>query len=349
MDIFSWLIYTLFMVAMCALACQTERSGYNPLWLFATYVLVVGFWAIRYQIGFDYEGYMEIFSDIKHNRSSYVEPGYYLLNRLFSAYPSGYVGVMFVMAALIYFVLFKLFVRERILLYGLFFSLAFQFQFMIASQMRQALVIAVFLYALRFIEEKKYWRYILLMAAMMTMHTTAGFMVAALIMAKIRLPKPVWFLLIVGVYGLYLAGIFETLGTQLMTALPLYARYQSSMRMEAGEVGFSIVMLFWIVMALCILYYSRIIDRPVLFNIYMCGIVLYIMFIEFHLLNRLMAYFTFINVLLVSILCKNNFRKGLPVALLAFVVFNLLTAKTPNYYGIQPYRTIFEEKIKKYE
>ena len=137
------------MVVSCLMAYKTERSNYNPVWLFSTYMFIVVFWSVRYGIGYDYGGYMEIYSAIKYDRLALVEPGYRFINWLFLSSETGYIGVMFVMAALSYFFLFRVFVRWKILFYGVFFSLAFQFQFMIASQMRQALVIAAFLYAFR--------------------------------------------------------------------------------------------------------------------------------------------------------------------------------------------------------
>lgn len=350
MDYFSWLVYGIFMVIACALAYKTERKNYDPVWLGITYLFVVVFWGIRYDIGHDYQGYRGIFSDIKYGGWSYVEPGFYFLNKLFAWSETGYIGVLAVSTALTYFFLFKTFTRYRVLFFGLLFSLAFQYQFMAANQVRQAIVIAAFLYALRFVEDHKYWRYVLFMTLMASIHFTALFMIAALVMARIRIPSWGWLCLIVGSYGLLLVGAFKTVGGKLMMALPFYQVYQASeFRMSAEETGFSIVMLFWVIIALYLLLYRKTINRPVLFNIYMIGVVSYIVFFEFHLLNRMVQYFTFINILFASILCKNDFRKGLPLLLISFVAFNLLSARAPDKNGIQPYQTIFEQKLERYK
>lgn len=352
MDYFSWLVYGIFMVIACALAYKTERKNYDPVWLGITYLFVVVFWGIRYKIGFDYVGYMEIFEALKYSTWPLVEPGYKVINWIFVSSEIGYVWVMFTMAALSYFFLFKVFVREKIFLYGIFFSLAFQFQFMLASQMRQALVISAFLYALHFIEVRKYWRYALFMAFMMLFHYTAGFMIAALIMARIKIPSWGWLCMIIGAYGLLLSGVSGMLGNKLLMALPFYQLYLSSdnsTMTTALEEGFSIVLFFWVVVALYLLLYRKTINRPELFNIYMIGIVLYIVFVEFHLLNRMLRYFTLINIILASILCRNNFRQGILLLIISFLAFNLLTLKIPNYYGIQPYQTIFEQKVERYK
>ena len=114
MDYFSWLVYGIFMVIACALAYKTERENYDPVWLGITYLFVVVFWGIRYDIGFDYAGYRGIFSDIKYKDWSYVEPGFYFLNKLFVGSETGYIGVLAVSTALTYFFLFKAFTRYRI-------------------------------------------------------------------------------------------------------------------------------------------------------------------------------------------------------------------------------------------
>lgn len=345
MDIVSCLIYTTFLATTYVLARLTEKSGYDPCGLILTYLVVVLFWAIRYDIGYDYAGYVDIFEEIRRGASSYVEPGYYYLNRLFDGNPHGYVWVLAVMTVVTYFFLFKLFVREKILALGLFFSAAFQFQYMASSQVRQAAVVAIFLYLLRFLEAKKYMQYIVGVVICLLIHTSAVFLFLAIPLRKLRLSRMIWGGLVLVLYGCYLKGLFRTLGTSLITAFPLYEKYQTTDRILPEDLGFSIVMLWNIGVACYFLVYAKLINRPVLLNLYMVGVCMYCIFFEFHLLSRISAYFVYINIYLSALLCKNNLYYAIPLCVAAILVFILLSLKIPNLHGIFPYQTIFQRNI----
>ncbi|MEG2340930.1 MAG: EpsG family protein [Odoribacter sp.] len=348
MDIESGIIYNFFLIIACLLAFFTEKAHYNPLCLLLTYIFIVFFWAIRYKIGYDYEGYMEIFSDIKFGYNSYVEPGFGFLNKLFSFSPIGYVGVLSTMTAMSYFFLFKLFIREKILTYGIFFSMVFLLQFMLTNQVRQAFVLVYFLYIIHYLEEKKYLKYIFALLPMLLFHISAVFLMPFVFISKIRLNKIVWIILILSTYFMYLLGFFKEIGTKLMMIFPLYEGYKMTDRMLAEDVGFSIVMFFGICVALYLLVFDKSINRPVLMTVFLTGIVLYNIFIEFHLIGRVVFYLTYVNVLLASSLCKNNKVNGLPLICITFLFFLLLSGKEPSYHGTLPYQTIFEKNINHY-
>lgn len=347
MDIQSTIIYTLFMIFSCLLARKAETSEYNPVWVFATYVFIVLFWSIRYQIGYDYAGYVHGFLMVRYGAPTMLEPAYYLINWIFSGSPIGYVGVFTVMSVLCYYFLFKVFIREKILTYGVFFSLAFQLQFMASNQIRQCFVLIVFLCIVHLLEQRKIWQYVLWSLFLMVFHISSVFLLLAIVFSKIRFPRIVWFVLIIGTYMAYLAGVFRVIGTKLMQLIPLYDRYQGSSRMEAEQTGFSIVMLFWVIIALYLLLYEKNINRPLLFNVYMCAIVLYCAFFEYHLITRVVTYFTYLNVILAAILCKNRQRDGVVLIIISFLAYLLLCLKVPNLHGIQPYQTIFQEHIER--
>lgn len=346
MNFQDWLIYLTFMLLSCAFAFRAERSNYNPVWVAVTYLFIVGFWAVRYKIGFDYKGYMEIFASIKYGGYSYVEPGYYYLNKLFAFSSHGYVYVIGLTTALIYLFLFKMLLDRRILFYGIFFALSFQFQFLAANQIRQAVVIAGFLYVVRYIEQKKYWAYTIRILLLMLFHYSALFLLIAIPLSKIRLPKWCCFGALVGAFVLLRSGVLHFLGTAILQSLPFYEAYQNNLaRMQAEDIGFSIVIVFYILVACYLIIYRDTIRLPALFNVYIIGFTLYILFVDFHLINRIMQYLIFLNVILASVLCKHNFRQGALLFIVTFLVFNLLAARDINQHGIHPYSTVFERQI----
>lgn len=108
-----------------AFVSRYSTPKYHFLLVLVTYLLVVSFWALRHDIGFDYENYTYIFYEIKNGYSSYVEPAYYLLCRIFSRVDGGEYYVIGAMSMLTYTILFYFFLRKNILWQGLLFSLVF--------------------------------------------------------------------------------------------------------------------------------------------------------------------------------------------------------------------------------
>lgn len=348
MDIESGIIYNLFLFIACVMAFFTEGFRYNPFGLLLTYLFIVVFWSIRYKIGFDYEGYMDIFGDIKSGGRSYVEPGFWLLNKYFAYSPLGYIGVLTFMTALSYFFLFKLLIREQMLTFGIFFSMVFLLQFMLANQVRQGLVVVYLFSIFHFLEERKYFKYILCLLPALLFHYSAIFLIGLVPLVKIRLNKITWIVLLVSSYVLYLLGFFRSLGTFLLNHLPMYQHYQQTDWMFAEEIGFSIVMLFTLFIALYLLIFNEDIKRPEMMVVFLTGVLLNNVFVEFHLLGRLLQYLTFFNVVLAAVLCKNNIRNGLPVMISCWLLFIFLAGKEPAKNGNLPYQTVFEKPLELY-
>ena len=348
MDFESGLIYNVFIIIACGLAYWTERPGYRPLGLLLTFAFVVIFWAIRYDIGNDYKGYMTIFYLVKYGYPYEVELGYRWLNKCFAWSQTGYIGALGVMTILSYFFLFKMFIREKILTLGLFFSMAFLLQFMLTNQVRQAFVLVYFLSVVHYLEEGKYWKYILSLLPMLLFHLSVVLLFPLVFVVKLRLSKITWAIALIGTYIMYLLGFFKEIGTKLMMAFPLYDQYKLTERMMAEDVGFSSVMLFGLCVALFILFFSDSINRPVLLTIYLLGILFYNVFIEFHLIGRVIFYLTYLNVILASVLVKKDWHNGAVLLGVTWLMFLLLAGKEPAYHGNLPYQTIFDVPLNRY-
>ena len=156
MDLTSWLVYNLILFLSVSYAFLSKRTKYKKVFTVFSYLSIVIFTSIRYDVGWDYMGYVEAFGVIKDYGVYYFEFGYLILNKLFAFNPIGYIGVFAVMSALTYYFLFKALLRENILVAGLYFSFTFQLVFMANNQIRAGLVVAFFLYALKFIEREQY-------------------------------------------------------------------------------------------------------------------------------------------------------------------------------------------------
>ena len=350
MDINTFLIYTyfgIFSITFAYLSQICKRKENQIIFITITYILVVTFWSIRYRIGFDYDNYIHLFYEIKNEcQSYYVEPMYTLLCKLFAKIDKGEYMVIASMSALTYLFLFHILIKKRILWLGLFFSLAFQYQFMAANQIRQALAISAFLCLLPAIENKQPRKWIIgIILITLFFHTSALFLLFLIPFCNIKLSGKKWSLIISILFVAYLNDVFLKLGNFLFLTLPIPEKYQIYLlteRIEAEEVGFSLVMLFNILVAIYIAWNYQLKENRI-FTLYMIGICMYIIFIEYHLLQRVSFYLFYINIYIASIFYKQQNKKGLWL-ILASIVFSLFNfAQSTNMHGVIPYKTLFSQ------
>ncbi|WP_196052073.1 EpsG family protein [Bacteroides clarus] len=344
MDFSSLVIYAIFMQLSVSLAFVSRYSTpkYHFLLVLVTYLLVVSFWALRHDIGFDYENYTYIFYEIKNGYSSYVEPAYYLLCRIFSRVDGGEYYVIGAMSMLTYTILFYFFLRKNILWQGLLFSLVFQFQFMAANQIRQALAICVFFLILPYIEKKQTLKWGIGVGIIaLVCHTSAIFLFLLIPLCRINLSGKKWCFIISILYILYLEGVFRSLGNFLLLNLPLPENYQHFLatdRVEAEVIGFSLVMLFNVAVALYVAW-NYVTEEKRIFSLYMIGICLYIVFVEYHLLLRLSFYLFYINLYVVSSFCKEK-KSGRILVIISVIFFLFICAQSTNMHGVIPYKSL---------
>lgn len=341
----TFLIYAIFMclsVLLAFISQYSKRKIDKIFFLLIAYFVIVLFWSIRYDIGFDYENYIYIYYEIKNGYSSYVEPVYAFLSKLFSVEGGEYLTIS-AMSFLTYFFLFYMFIKKNVLWLGVFFSLAFQFQFMAANQVRQALAISVFLCLLHSIEKKRSLTWIIgIIIVALICHTSALFLLVMIPFCRINLSGKKWCIIISVLFLLYLKGAFRNLGNVLITSLPLPDNYQHfllSDRVESESVGFSMVMLFYVLVALYIAWnYNMKEDR--IFSLYMLGTCMYIVFIEYHLFLRLSFYLFYTNIYIASMFCKENRRLGKILLVVSFLFYLFVCAQPTNMHGVIPYKTL---------
>lgn len=336
------IIYLCVLLLSSLVAYFSERYNYNRALVFLCFILLVAFWSIRYGIGHDYMSYVRLFQEIKCGDGDYIEPGYRYINTWFANYPLGYVGVMFVMSILFFFFLFKAFIYEKIFALGVFFAMTLHLEFFLMNGVRQGVVVCMFLYLIHFFEQKRYWVYVLGLLCASMFHASAWLLLLLFLVPKIKFKNIFYYVLIIAAYIVYLTGFFKNLGTYLLLNMPFYENYQlNEARMLAEENGFSIVMLLWVFVGLYIIYRSDAINRPLILNAYIMGLVLYIAFNDFHLIYRFTIPWIFLNALLFPLAVKSSLKNKYLIVAIFGILFALTVFKGSSSQGVFPYETIF--------
>lgn len=348
MDLRSFLVYSSFLLISTLLAfiSQSCKKKINSIaFLIFTYSFIVIFWSLRYGIGFDYDSYIEISKEIRKGYDSYTEPIYHFATLLFPFDGGEFFTISF-MSAITYFFLILFLYKNNILWQGIFFSIVLQFQFMASNQIRQALAITVFLLVLKYIEEKKYkiWIPVLILNVLLC-HTSAFVLFLLIPIAqKIKLSNNKWMIIILILYFLQLIGTFKSLGNILLTSLPVpenYLHFINSDRVLAEDVGFSPVTFFYVLITIYILKYYNPTNRIIL-NLFLIGLCMYVVFIEYHLIQRLSMYCFYIIIYVISKYCVNSKQYGINIVLASTIFYLFLITRETNLHGVIPYNSLFD-------
>lgn len=226
---------------------------------------------------------------------------------------------------------------------GILFSVVFQFQFMAANQISQAISISIFLSFFHLLLERKYTTYIIcVLLITFLIHYSSIFLLLAIPISLIKINRWLACICLILVYVAYLAGIWKNLGNILLTTLPIpetYVHLLSSGKLQPENVGFSIVQLFNVAMCLYAIWNKRFIDNS-LSMVYFCGIILYIIFIEYHLFLRISTYFLYTDILAISLLCRKRPQKGKIVVIISALFYIMICSQESNLHGVIPYDSV---------
>ena len=351
LDFESLLIYLTFLGISYFFAYLYDKKK-APSFLFLLYLALVLISGLRYEVGFDYKGYVEIFDSIRFNDYNRVEIGFYYLNLLFSNQKNGFISVQICMAAATYLFLIAAFCRyNKNIRYSIFFLFAFQLIFQINNQERQGLAMAIFFYALHFLETNKKIKYVVYILLASLFHTSALILLLFIFYNRYP-PTKIWRLLMVISFICSALGVFNNLASKLLNVIlsnvpqyQVYLTYDGAKYTEVSDVhGASavIICLFWVIVAFFIsLKADRYVVNKKLLNIYYLGISLYPIFISFHLLERIFYYFIFLNVILASEICSRSKNYKYILFFLGYFVFIVFCLKNWGSFGGYPYKSIF--------
>jgi hypothetical protein len=347
---FTFIIYNvvlLFAVFFAAISEKTKSTS-NHILIIASFLVVFLFVGLRHNVGNDYEGYVYLFNLIRYGVESRLEYGYYLLNTLFSESNNGYKYVMLAASFITFFFLFKTLIREKILALGIFFVFAFEFIFLIIDQVRQGIAIAMFLYAIQFIEQRKFYTYaLIIISAGLLFHYSALFMLPVYFFYRKSIQSWVWCVAIIVSFVFYLKGFFQDILGDLIVLVPFYgARFGEVAKLLVAleRTGTGLAVIFWVIVSLYIALNQNKINRPLLVNLYLFGTVFFIVSLDFHLFSRVAYYLVYIKVLVLPIYIKREANSALKIGVLAIALlfFELEVFLELGTHGAFPYLSIFD-------
>lgn len=331
--------YLLFLliIALCLNAyAKTKKNLYNNLLVFIVTIVAI----FRYNVGYDYQTYYRIIINENHE----------LIYLLFSP-----LSALFAEIAIYFHSPQLLFVLFGVPTYILIFSTLRKFSFAYSisvlmficlcyfntlSIIRQALAVAITFYGYRYVRERKFFCYMLLVVLATLFHTSAVFSVIIYWLPRIQFNK----LIILLISAIILRPVIFF----AMNKLGFYDNYLSEdIHIEGGSL-IIIFILFMYMFCLYIWLKQRTIDNRGLINIVSVGVICYAFFGP-HLGGRASLYFEIYFYLLLpnltSKLATSHKKAMMLVASYSFVCFFILYMWIPfikgNISSYVPYKLFF--------
>lgn len=330
-----------------------ERFSSRNSWVYRIiipilYVLLIGLRGPS--IGVDTPTYYEHYYVFGQWGADFIEPGFDWLNRYL--YAQGYGAEVFftAIAAITVFFIFltlnRLDKREyTISALCLYF---FTFTFLV-NGMRQGVACAVFLYAYKFIEDRKPIYYLLLIGFAALFHFSALLLLPLYFLGRYHLPTT-WY---IAIYILSFVGVFMDISAyipQINIGIIDYSDYIENLKLEqASYVGFIVTTILNILILLLMVKNGTFKTVPLLSNLIFLSFILKNIGFNIPIVGRVTIYFSWFVYLLYPIILSSDKRplfRSHFLTVLLILAFNVAiesNAILSPANKILPYRFFWEE------
>ena len=251
----------------------TRRQALSGACLVAVFVILFALSALRIDVGNDYKTYVVTCHEAWVNGIVVTEPGFNLLVKLLYTLAGweNYLLVFAVFAFATIFVYMKIaYEQSESFAMTFFLFMALGMYFRTFNTVRYYFVLAVAVYSLRYVANKQYGRFVLLICAMAFFHKSVLVVIPIYLLARFISKK--WQYLVLGVLGLFFLLAKDLV---MKIALILYPSYENTsyINENAGMVSGWIENASGIgrcilVLVLCLVFYKKAIKENVANKIY---------------------------------------------------------------------------------
>lgn len=304
--------------------------------------------AFRYGFGPDYNGtYKYIFNTLHYNTNSSIknlEIGFAAINKIVGLFTKDYVYLLMVVALITIISIFFC-LRKNTKCFGLsiflFIIIGLYFESMCA--VRQFLAIPFFIISLKYIYQKKFYKYLLCLLFGSLFHTSILFLIPLYFLYDIKLnfTKVLFIFIFLWIGSSYLFEVIK----DIIEYTPQYSKYLSTIS-DKADPEISLIIVFAI--SSIISYFTRNKDKKLnfFFNSMIMGLTLSILCTNIGYLERFLLYFKIIVVIFLPYSLKmfsiNKYKKMISFSIYLILFFYFIyTTFIVNWYGAVPYVSIF--------
>lgn len=326
---------------------KTHNTNKKKKLFFSSYLFVLLFCVFRFFVGNDYSGYYDGFKLIQSYEENVLlwEPGFYLLNRLFSYSDIGYLYTIGISSFITISFLFLAVWNEGNLKYGVFCIISLGLLIFVNDVIRQGIALSICLWSTKFLKTDNNLKFVVSVLTASLFHYTSIIFLGALLIKKINIPTYVWFLLLILVIGLQLSGFALKTYKIIMSYVPMYGEgyLEKDNYNTTQRIGLSI--LFNYIIALPFIFnINKLKEDRTLVNLYLCGLLIRGLFFGFLTFERIGMYFYAAQILIYPKFLKNYSSRRLLMIIIG-IYFSLQSFLALEKHGAVPYRTLFYENL----
>lgn len=203
-------------LAISAMYNYARNDNYARMLAIVCYLVLVFTSGLRYETGTDYLAYAKMYEELPalsdlSLADTYVEPFYAILCSFFITLGCD-INIMFLFISIIItailFVSFKRYVGQKYYLFAVILYYGITYFMLDMSGIRQAIAFSLFLYSIRFIIDKKPYKYILIIALAFCFHRSAAVLIIVYPIVRLHIKSWIHYL----IFGVGLAVIVLKIG-----------------------------------------------------------------------------------------------------------------------------------------
>lgn len=255
-------------------------------------VILMLFIGLRYDVGTDYNSYVDIYETIKYYSfdESGIELGYYYLNKWIDTLLGQFWGVTIIQAVVVLGLFYYSFSKYYFYPFALLlFLLNIDCGFvMTVNTMRQGVAVAIFFVSIRYIIERKLLIYSIFILVASLFHLSALFTWPFYFIDRLKLNRNMVIIIYLTILALAAVDVWSGLNLYLLS-MTSYAGYLTSQYMVEVGTTSGIVIGFWRILNLLVLLnYDRIRKRYPDYQLYLTMFFLFVISREILMSNLLL-------------------------------------------------------------
>lgn len=270
---------------------EKTKSGF-----FLTFLILAIFSAVRDGVGCDYDSYVMHIQKIQSGTPHYMEIGFQWVCKQVAKIDSNPRIVIIIFAVVTcYFYLRAIWDQSDDVLFSIFIFMTWGYYFMTFNTIRNYFALAVALFSIKYLNDKKYLRFVLAIIAAALFHKSALICIPLYILAK-KEYKVKHFPILLGV--IFVAVLFK--GSISNIVYQIYPSYLGSVY-DTGHVSYLNIVKALAVLVLCGMYWSKIKDDKLIrmyFNLNLFSLVFYTAFYWIPEISRIGFYMNATTILL---------------------------------------------------
>lgn len=236
-----------------------NRNSYN--WLKLSFVFIFLFLSLRYDFGNDYQTYLKMFNSISYvDYDDKTEVGWQYLCLLFQPY--GFFVMLAVLAAIncyVYYNFIKEYVPSHYYWLAVFVYVFNPYMMLVhSSAMRQSLAITIFILAIKFLYEKKYILYLLIILTATLVHRSSSVLLLMPLMfiwkfkfTRLKILIMLFFFVILLKYSSALIPYVQLIVNSY------FEKYEGYQNAANDQIGTGLGVLYYAFTFIVLLYYTK--------------------------------------------------------------------------------------------